>query len=289
MSRDEQPRKALGYIRVSTDDQKDSGLGLEAQRRTIDTDYLSRWKGEGFDWGGIFEDAAVSGGKQFLSRPAGYRMSNLAQKGDVILITRLDRAFRSAVDCLSTIQKWQKLGVRVVFITQNFDTETPMGRFAVTILAGAAEWERDMASLRTREGLAVARSQGRFIGTPHMTIKFAKDEHGNLIRDKRGNVIRVVQPDVFALGQKIVEWRNRGVSWEAIRRTLRDGGVRRRKTNIVGRFKENDWWSASGLARLHKATLLAQLWLSTGKAKWPKGWKAPDTPVVEDTSDASKP
>lgn len=148
-------------------------------------------------------------------------------------------------------------------------------------MSGFAQMERRRIGDRTREGQAVARARGSwFYGNRWMTLKFVRDA-------ATGKKTRYVRPDIFTLGQKVIEWRNRNVSWESIRRTLRDNGVQRPKTNIVSMFKENDWWGATALQNLHRATIHTQLWLSQGKVKWPKGWKQPDAPEVIDTSNAT--
>lgn len=260
--------KCFGYIRVSTTDQADSGLGLQAQRDAIAREFEAKWKGNGYEWGGVYEDAAVSGGKQFLSRPSGLRLSTAAGTGDVLLFAKLDRAFRSTVDCLSTLTVWRARGVRVVFINCNFDTESPMGKFALTIMAGASEWERDMIALRTKEGLAVTRARGTIMGARFMTLDNRRTDGGK--------TFRVVKPEVFALGLKVVQWRNQGVSWMVIRRTLRDNNVERPAVNIVSRFKQDRWWTEMGVRNLFKSTIMTQLWLSQGKVKWPPGWKKLD-------------
>lgn len=269
-------KKVYGYIRVSTTDQADSGLGLQAQRDAIDVEYRLKWGPLGYEWGGVYEDAAVSGGKPFLSRPAGLKVSTTADAGDVILFSKLDRAFRSTVDCLQTTDVWRARRVRIVFLDFNLDTETPVGEFTLTVMAAVARFERRRLGERTKEGLAVARSKGRLEVQNLMTIKNVRDHHGKLRR--------YVQPDVFALGQRVIEWRNRNVGWGAIKVTLRDGGVTRPRKNIIGRFKEYDWWSETAIRRLHRATILTQLWLSQGKVKWPPGWA-----VVGEVKDTSEP
>lgn len=280
--------KVYGYIRVSTTDQADSGLGLQAQRDAITREFDARWKPQGCEWGGMYEDAAVSGKREFLTRPAGLQLSTAADGGDVLLFSKLDRAFRSVLDSLQTITVWRARQVRCVFLDFNLDTETPVGEFVLTVMSAFAQMERRRISERTKEGLAVARSKGKRSGQPLMTIKNIRDGKFDPVKQKC-EITRYVRPDMFALGQKVIEWRNRKVSWEAIRRTLRDGGVQRPKTKIVSRFKENDWWGATALQLLHRATIHTQLWLSQGKAKWPKGWAAPATLDVKDISDATKP
>lgn len=275
--------KVFGYIRVSTIDQADSGLGLQAQRDAINREFEARWKPQGYEWGGIYEDAAVSGKRAFLSRPAGLRLSTEGNVGDVFLFSKLDRAFRSVIDSLQTIEVWRQRKVRCVFLDFNLDTETSVGEFVLTVMSAFAQMERRRISERTKEGQAVARARGKWLHDWRwMTLKFVRDP-------ATGKKVGFVRPDIFALGQKVIEWRNKGVSWMSIYRTLKNNGVQRPKTTIVSKFKENDWWGATSLQNLHRATIYTQLWLSQGKVKWPKGWQAPDAPEVKDTSDASKP
>jgi putative DNA-invertase from lambdoid prophage Rac len=264
--------KCYGYIRVSTSDQADSGLGLEAQRGAITREYEAKFKPLGYEWGGIYEDPAVSGRRPLRSRPAGLRLATAATTGDAILFSKLDRAFRSTIDCLQTIEVWNQQKVRAVFLDFNLDTDTPVGEFVLTIMAAFAKMERRRISERIRDAKAVEKAQGNIMSIP-MTVK--------AVRTGAGRCSLYVQPDVFALGMKVVEWRNRGVSWSALRATLRDAGITKPKPKVYRYIKENDWWSRTALARLHEATVKTIGWLNQGKVKWPPGWKKPDTLDVQ--------
>jgi DNA invertase Pin-like site-specific DNA recombinase len=88
-------RTACGYVRVSSEDQADSGLGLEAQRQRI----RAYCELKGLHLAEIFEDPGISGGKALRSRPTGIKLLGIARKSEpVIVFARFDRLFRSVAD-----------------------------------------------------------------------------------------------------------------------------------------------------------------------------------------------
>jgi DNA invertase Pin-like site-specific DNA recombinase len=93
-------RTALGYVRVSTDEQAERGLGLEAQRQRIG----AYWEMKGLHLTTVFEDPGLSGGKPLGSRSAGGRLLTEARRTKpVVVVARLDRLFRSVADAAPTI------------------------------------------------------------------------------------------------------------------------------------------------------------------------------------------
>ena len=96
---------ALAYIRVSSDDQADSGLGLEAQRQRI-ADYCRL---KGLRLAEVFEDPGVSGGKPLASRPAGSQLLAAAYKSKaLVIVAKLDRLFRSVGEAAHVIADFDK-------------------------------------------------------------------------------------------------------------------------------------------------------------------------------------
>src|SRR6516162_11381766 len=115
-------RTALGYVRVSSDEQADSGLGLEAQRQRI------RAYAELKDLRlvEVFEDPGVSGGKELNTRPGGARLLEAARRHKaVVVVARLDRLFRSVADAALTIADFDRRGVELVAIAEGFDMTNP--------------------------------------------------------------------------------------------------------------------------------------------------------------------
>src|SRR5215475_13689892 len=104
-------RTAYGYIRVSTDEQADSGLGLEAQRQRIR--HYCELKGLELDE--IYEDPGLSGGKPLGTRKAGARvLAEVRRTKPVVVVARLDRLFRSVADAAQTIVDFDKRGIKLV-------------------------------------------------------------------------------------------------------------------------------------------------------------------------------
>jgi len=91
---------------------------------------------------------------------------------DHILVWKLDRAFRSTLHCLSTLQELEHGGVGFSCLTQSeVDTTSPTGRLLLTLLAAVAEFERGLIRERVKEGMANARRKGASIGRPSATAR----------------------------------------------------------------------------------------------------------------------
>src|SRR5215831_6046296 len=132
-------KDAISYIRVSSDEQADSGLGLEAQRQRIAT-YCDL---KGLRLVEVFEDPGVSGGKPLASRPAGSRLLMAAKKSKaVVVVAKLDRLFRSVADAASIIAEFNKKSIQLVAIAEGFDTANPYGRAMAQMASVFAELER---------------------------------------------------------------------------------------------------------------------------------------------------
>ncbi len=158
--------QAIGYVRCSTHEQADSGLGLDAQAERIRA-YCTLKALRLFD---IITDAGVSGGKPLAGREGGQRLLEAIRerRAEAVVMHKLDRMFRNAGDCLTTVERWEKAGValHVVDLGGNaIDTTSAAGRFMLVVLAGAAEMERNLTRERTRSAMAVKRANGQRIGT----------------------------------------------------------------------------------------------------------------------------
>lgn len=143
-------RTAL-YIRESTDQQELSPEVQEAKARQYcalkDLDVVE-----------LLHDPATSGGKPFQRRAAAARLQEKIDAGqiDVVVAMKLDRMFRDVVDCLSNLDAWDRAGVAVHFIDMGgsaVDTRSSAGRFMLTVLAAAAEMEKNRIGERTRDAL----------------------------------------------------------------------------------------------------------------------------------------
>src|SRR5215831_15705689 len=131
-------RTAFGYVRVSSEEQAESGLGLEAQRQRV----RAYCEMKSLDLAAVYEDPGVSGGKPLGSRPAGKRLLAEARRSHpVVIVARLDRLFRSVADAAQTIADFDRLGIEIVAIAENFDMTNAYGRAMAQMCSVFAELE----------------------------------------------------------------------------------------------------------------------------------------------------
>lgn len=156
--------RAVGYIRVSTEDQADSGAGLEAQRTAIQEQCLRR----GWDLVTIHADTASA--RSLASRPGLARALADIDRGDAgaLVVAKLDRLSRSLLDFSALMERSRKKGWALVALDLGVDTTTPAGEMMANVLAVFAQFERRLIGQRTREALAVKRLQGVRLGRPPM-------------------------------------------------------------------------------------------------------------------------
>jgi site-specific DNA recombinase len=155
---------AVGYCRVSSQDQID-GTSLKSQEDQIRA-YCTM---KGIELAAVLVDAAVSGGKPLGLRPEGSKLHTMIKSGEVqaVIITKLDRGFRSASDCLNNVEAWEQKSIALHILNlggQTIDTSTPTGKFFITVMAGAAELERNMIRERCNEGRKIRKAQGCRVG-----------------------------------------------------------------------------------------------------------------------------
>jgi DNA invertase Pin-like site-specific DNA recombinase len=144
---------------VSTEDQAKHGWSLDAQRHRIEG-YCQAKEWELVE---VYADEGVSAVKD---RPAFKRMVEdvLADGVSHVVALKLDRLGRSARGLLELFERLEARGVGLVCIDDSIDTSTPSGKLLRTILAGVAEFERDVISERTKTGMAEARRRGARFG-----------------------------------------------------------------------------------------------------------------------------
>lgn len=154
--------KALGYVRCSTDEQSDSGLGLEAQEAAVRAEAARKgWDVE------IVADAGYSA--KNLNRPAIQQALLRLDEGHhfhTLIVARLDRLSRSLLDFASLMERARNNGWAIVCLDANVDTSTPSGELMANVLASFAQFERQLIGERTKAALAEKRKQGVKLGRP---------------------------------------------------------------------------------------------------------------------------
>jgi len=159
--------RVLGYVRVSSDEQAMSGLGLEAQRQAI----IAECKRRGWQLIEVVEDAGWSA--RDLRRPGIKAALDALEAGEAqaLVVAKLDRLSRSLLDFTRLMATAQKQSWALVALDCNVDTSSPTGEAMASMVATFAQLERRLISQRTREALQVKRAQGIRLGRPPVVPK----------------------------------------------------------------------------------------------------------------------
>lgn len=159
-----------GYARVSTVKQLKNGSSLEDQKtRLMDAGVLEEH---------IFQDS-YTGTK--MDRPNFTRLMNLLQTGDTLIVTKLDRFARTAVEGGQIVQELHSRGVIIHILNMGIADNTPMGKLMVHILLSFAEFERDMIVERTQAG---RQTTGNYGGRPKKNTRIQLDHAMHLLDDE---------------------------------------------------------------------------------------------------------
>ncbi len=114
----------------------------------------------------------VSGSVAASERTGFKKLLDKLESGDVLVVTKLDRLGRNAMDVRSTVETLVGLGIRVHCLALGgVDLTSPAGKMTMGVIAAVAEFERDLLIERTQSGLARAKSEGRALGRPHSLSK----------------------------------------------------------------------------------------------------------------------
>lgn len=137
----------VGYARTSTLDQQ---AGLDAQVRDLQALGCER----------IYTEQVSSVGKRAELEDA----LSYVRGGDVLVVTKLCRLARSVTHLGQIIEVLERKGVALRILSMGVDTGTPTGRLMLNVLAGVAQFEREMMLERQREGIAAAKAAGKYRG-----------------------------------------------------------------------------------------------------------------------------
>lgn len=147
--------RTFAYLRVSTSDQttdnqvreiEAAGFSIQPQRIVEET---------------------ISGSVAAMERPQFARLVDRLESGDVLLVTKLDRLGRNAMDVRASVERLAGVGVRVHCLALGgVDLTSPAGKMTMGVIAAVAEFERDLLIERTQSGLKRAKDEGKKLGRP---------------------------------------------------------------------------------------------------------------------------
>jgi len=231
-------RTADGYIRVSrrAGREGESFISPEVQRKKI-ADWAKLHEVEILEW---WEEIDQSGAK--LERPLFQQALARCEAGETggIVVAKLDRFARSAVDALGAIRRLNDAGARLVSVEDNFDGSTPMGRFAIGILTLIAELELERIKENWTAAVSGAVERGVHISARPPT-GYLRDEKARLIRD---------EPAASKVAE-LFRRRASGASFSSLASWLDEQGIR----PPTG----NPHWSTTGVRQLvHNPVYLGQ-------------------------------
>ncbi len=148
--------RVFAYCRVSTTDQTTDNqvreieaAGFKVDRKRITTE-------------------TISGSTAATSRPGFAKLVDKLESGDILVVTKLDRLGRNAMDVRATVDRLAAEGVRVHCLQLGgVDLTSPAGRMTMSVISAVAEFERDLLIERTQQGLSRAKAAGTRMGRPN--------------------------------------------------------------------------------------------------------------------------
>lgn len=227
--------KAVGYIRVSTEDQAKEGVSLDIQQAKIE-DYASL---KDMNLVEIVQDAGISA--KNLKREGMQRILAMTKSKqiDAVVVLKLDRMFRSSIDALQTTKLFNKHGIAFHSIQETIDTASAMGRFFFTLLSGIAELERNTIGERTKLALAHKKANGEKTGG-YVPFGYSLDPKSTIC------TMKLIPNEAEQRAITVMQnYREQGLSLQAICDNLERYGIRTKRGKDV--------WLPNTVSRILKA------------------------------------
>jgi site-specific DNA recombinase len=173
--------RAVGYVRVSTDEQADAGVSLAAQEAKLRA-YAGLYDLQLVE---VVADPGASA--KSLDRPGLARVLELLQRRrvDGVLVAKLDRLTRSVADLNTLIDQFfsERAGRQLWSVADSIDTRTAAGRLVLNILTSVGQWEREAIGERTRDAMRHMKAEGRLVGAVPFGYRLA-DDGATLVEDE---------------------------------------------------------------------------------------------------------
>lgn len=182
----------FGYTRVSTTDQTTDNQWqeLEASGYTIDA-------------GRRFADIGVSGATAAADRPQWSLLITKLCAGDTVIVSKIDRLGRNAIDILQTVDSLSNINVKLVVLQfGGVDLTSSTGRMMLTMLGAMAEFERSLIVERTKAGIERARMEGKQLGAP------PKDRAEAVAMFREGLAIAAISKRTGLSRTTLTKWRD---------------------------------------------------------------------------------
>jgi len=203
-----QNKKMIAYLRVSTKEQGNSGLGLEAQKANIEA-YASLYNID------IVETVSESATGKNLNRDGLRTALAKIEAGDAdgLIIAKLDRLTRSVKDMGTLLEKHFN-HASLVCVADQIDTTTPAGRMILNILTSISQWEREAIVERTKDALQAKKARGEKTGG-HCPYGYTADANGKL----------TPEPAEQKIIKSMIRLKKKGYTYQSIADKLAKDGV----------------------------------------------------------------
>ena len=151
----------IGYVRVSTKEQNTARQEELMKSLGVDKVYIDRLSGKNTD------------------RSALQEMMNFVREGDSVIVESISRFARNTKDLLELTEQLNSKHVQFISQKENIDTNTPAGKFMLTIFGAVAELEREYIRQRQREGIEIAKEEGKYKGRPEKQLDDFEEVYEN--------------------------------------------------------------------------------------------------------------
>lgn len=149
----------------------------------------------------------ISGSMPIVRRKGFSKLLDKMEEGDVLVVTKLDRLGRNAIDVGSTIAKLEDMGIRVHCLALGgVDLTSSAGKMTMGVINAVAEFERDLLIERTQAGLIRAKSEGKILGRPQALSELQKEEVLKQLRE--GKAIAAIAIEFVTSRQTIMRIRD---------------------------------------------------------------------------------
>ena len=142
----------VAYIRVSTEEQNTARQEESMKDQGIEKAFIEKISGKSMD------------------RPQLRAMLDYVREGDTLVVESYSRLARNTKDLLSIVEELEKKSVAFISLKEKIDTSTPQGKLMLTIFAGLAQFERECTLQRQKEGIAIAKAEGKYKGRKPVAI-----------------------------------------------------------------------------------------------------------------------
>jgi putative DNA-invertase from lambdoid prophage Rac len=187
--------RTFAYVRVSTFEQETQNqvMEIEAAGFSVEPHRI------------ITE--TISGSRAIAQRPGFSRLLDKMEKGDVLIVTKLDRLGRDTIDVSTTVARLEEEGIRVYCLALGgVDLTSSAGKLTMGVINAVAQFERDLLIERTQSGLARAKAEGKILGRPPAL----SDEQQKTVRQRLagGETVSAIARDMKTSRQTIMRARD---------------------------------------------------------------------------------